>query len=154
MRELFVAFAASVALCCSSSVFRGSISGVRLHVSPQIGSVGEGLAAMGASVRLLTRVRPQMALQQPRPGEGFVANVAFVAEVMGEEMHGERRHGHVDLVAMRALLSALGVQVPMSLLVAREIGGCGVRFTAFVARVSLLELLLLLLLVLRLLLLW
>ena len=35
---------------------------VRLHVGPEIRAVGEGLLAHGAGVRLVARVRPQVAL--------------------------------------------------------------------------------------------
>ena len=61
-----------------------------------------------------------------------------MAEVVGEEMHGQRRHGHVDFVTMGAFLGALRVQISMSLFVTREIGGSGVTFATFVARVALL----------------
>ena len=91
---------------------------MRLHVRPEIGSVGKGLAAVGASVGLFSRVRSQMSLQQPGPGEGFAANVAFVAEVVREQVHGQRRHRHVHFVAMRAFLGALRVEIAVGLLVA------------------------------------
>ena len=61
-----------------------------------------------------------------------------MAEIVGEEMHGQRRHRDVHFVAMRTLLGAIRVQVAMSLFVARQVGGRGVAFATFVARVSLL----------------
>ena len=79
MRELFVASDADVSL--DGSVGR-RVPGVRLHVSPQIRPIGKRLAAMRASVRLLTRVRSQVSLEQPRPGKGLAADVAFVTEIV------------------------------------------------------------------------
>ena len=143
MRELFVAADAGVVPHRRRRRRRtGSVSGVRLHVRPQIGSIGERLTAMSTSVGLLSRVGPEMPLKEPWPGEGLVADVAFVAEFVGEEMHGERRHGNVDFVAVRALPRPFRVEVAVSLFVTGEIGRCCVRFAAFVARVSLLLLLL------------
>jgi len=43
-------------------------------------------------------------LQQPGPGERFATNLALVAEVVGEDVHGEGRHADVHLVTDRALL--------------------------------------------------
>ena len=103
VRELFAAPDAGVRL--RPRVAR--VSRVRLHVRAKIGPVGEGFAAVGAAVGLLSRVRPQMPLQQPGARERLAANLTFVAEVVGEEMHGERRHRYVDFVAMRAFLGAL-----------------------------------------------
>lgn len=62
--EGFVAFAAVMRLG----------SRVGLHVGPQIRPVREGLAAVSTAVRLLTRMRAHMALQEPRPTKGLPAD--------------------------------------------------------------------------------
>ena len=41
-------------------------SRVGLHVGPEIGAVGEALAAVRTAIWLVARVRPHVALQQPR----------------------------------------------------------------------------------------
>ena len=38
-----------------------------------------------------------MSLQQPGPGESFATNLALVAEVVCEDVHGEGRHANVHL---------------------------------------------------------
>ena len=40
-----------------------------------------------------------MALEKPGPGEGLATNVALVLEAVGEDVHGQGRHAHVQLVA-------------------------------------------------------
>jgi len=59
-----------------------------LHVSSQVGPVSEGFAAVGAAVRFVPGVGAHVALQQPGPGERFAANIALVAEAVGQHMHG------------------------------------------------------------------
>jgi len=56
---------------------------VRLHVSAQVGAVGEGLATVGAGERFLPGVGPHVALQKPRSTKGFAAHRALVLQVMG-----------------------------------------------------------------------
>ena len=51
----------------------------------------------------LTCVGPNVALQQPRPGEALAAIGAFAALVVGAQVHREGRHGDVRLVAVGAL---------------------------------------------------
>ena len=89
---------------------------------PEVGPIGKGLAAVSATVGLFSGVGAEVALQQPRPREGFPANAALVAQVVGEEVHGEGRHGDVDLVTLRAFLGPVRVEVAVSLLVSRQIG--------------------------------
>ena len=74
-----------------------------------------------------------MTLQQPRSAEGLAADVAAVLEVVGEDVHGERRHADVDFVTVWTLLSRLGVQGPVGLFVSRQVGGGGVVFAALAA---------------------
>ncbi len=62
--------------------------GMRLHVSPQVGAVGEGLVAQVAFVRLLARVRAHVALQEPRPGKGLGADGTDVGQGVSQQVHG------------------------------------------------------------------
>ena len=94
---------------------------VGLHVRAEVGPVGKALLADGAQVGLLSCVGPQVALKQPRPRESLPTDVALVVEVVGEDVHGESRHGDVHLAADVALLSAAGIQTPVGLLVPRQV---------------------------------
>ena len=80
---------------------------------------------MGAPVRLLSGVRPHVALEQPRPGEGFVADLALVAEAVGEDVHLQGGRGHVPLVANVAALGIVGCQLLVGLTVPRKVRTCG-----------------------------
>ena len=51
----------------------------------------------------LTCVSPDVALQEPRPGEALSAVGALAALVVRAHVHGVGRHGHVHFVAVRAL---------------------------------------------------
>lgn len=77
-----------------------------------------------------------MTLKEPRSAEGLAAHIAFVLEVMGEDVHGQRRHGHVDFIAGGTLAGHLAVQAAVRLLVSAEVGGGGVRLAALVAGVA------------------
>ena len=66
-----------------------------------------------------------MALEQPRPGEGFVADLALVAEVVGQDVHLQGGGGHVLLVADVAALGIVGCQLLVGLTVPGKIGTCG-----------------------------
>lgn len=110
---------------------------MRLHVSAQVRPVGERFATVRAPERLLARVRAHVALQQPRPAERFAAHVALVLEVMGQQVHGHRRHGNVDFPTRGAFLGHLAVYAPVRLLVPAQVGGRGVGFAALAASVPL-----------------
>lgn len=125
-REAFVAAFAGV-------VLEGR---VRLHVGAQVGAVGEGFAAVGAGERFLSGVGPHVALQEPGPTEGLAAHSALVLQVVGHLVHGQRRHGHVHLVAGGALPGLLAVEAAVSLLVPAQIGRRGVRLAALAAHVA------------------
>lgn len=111
--------------------------GMSLHVRPQVGAVRESFSAVCTSKGLLARVRPHVALQEPGPAERLATDVTLVLEVVGEQVHGHRRHGHVHLTTGRALLGQLAVQAPVSLLVPAQVGRRGVCFPALVARMPL-----------------
>lgn len=90
---------------------------------------------MGAGEWFFSCMRAHVPLQQPRPTEGFAAHVAFVLEVMSEYVHGQRRHGHVNLVAGWTLACHLAVKTAVGLLVSTQVGGRGVGLAALVAGV-------------------
>jgi hypothetical protein len=60
-------------------------------------------------------------LEQPRSGERLPADVASMVEVVGEDVHGERGHGDVHLVADVTLLGTAGIETPVRLLVPRQV---------------------------------
>ena len=115
-------------------VFEGRVG---LHVRAQVRAVGEGLAAVGASERLLARVRAHVALQEPGPTERLPAHVTLVLEVVSEQVHGHGGHGHVHLPAGRTFLCQLAVQRAVCLFVPAQVGRRGVGFAALVAGVPL-----------------
>ena len=51
---------------------------------------------------IITCMRPNVALQQPRPGEGLAAVRTLAALTVGADVHRESRYRHVDFVAMGA----------------------------------------------------
>ena len=75
-----------------------------LHVSAKVGSVGKGLATVGATVGLVPRVAAHVTLQQPGPRESLSTDITLVVEVMSEDVHAEGGHADVHLVADLALL--------------------------------------------------
>lgn len=91
---------------------------------------------MCAGEGLLTRVRAHVTLQEPRAAEGLAAHVTLVLEVVGEDVHGQRGHGHIHFVTGGTLAGHLAVQAAVRLLVSAEVGGCGVRLPALVAGVA------------------
>lgn len=65
---------------------------VRLRVGSQVGTVGEGLAAVSTGERFLASVRPHVAPQQPGSAEGLTTQQALVLQVVSQHVHGERWH--------------------------------------------------------------
>jgi len=80
--------------------------------------------------------------QQPRSRESLSADVALVVEVVGEDVHGESRHGDVHLAADVALLGAPRVETPVGLLVSGQVRTGGVVLSALGAGVLRFEVLL------------
>lgn len=107
-----------------------------LHVRAEVGPVGESLTAVRAAVRLLAGVRPQVALQQPRPRELLTAYAAAVRQFVSQQVHGQCGHADVSLAAGNALLCRLRVQASVGLLVPRQVAGGGVLLPAFGADVA------------------
>ena len=73
---------------------------------------------------------PQVSLQQPRAGESFPTELALVVQVVGEDVHAQRRHADIHLVTDVALLSIPRVQAAVSLSVPGEVAAGGVMFAA------------------------
>lgn len=109
---------------------------VRLHVGTQIGAVSKGFATVSAGKWFLPSVRPHVTLQEPRPAESFATHLALVLHVMGQHVHGQSRHRHINFVAGRTFPGLLAVQTSVSLLVPTQIGGCGVRLATLAAHVT------------------
>lgn len=105
------------------------------HVRTQVGPIGERFSALGARVRFLAGVRPQVALEQPRPAEHFPAHAARVRQLVREQMHGQGGHANVRLAARVAPLGRLRVQAPVRLLVPGQVRRRRVVFAAVRARV-------------------
>ena len=59
---------------------------------------------------ILACVSPDVALQEPWPGEALSAVGALAALVVRAEVHGKGRHGDIGLVTVRALSGFLVLQ--------------------------------------------
>ena len=77
-----------------------------------------------------------MTLEQPGPGEGFVADLALVAVGVSQHVHVEGGGGHIVLVADVARLEVLLDLGQVGLPVAGEVGAGGKVFTTISAPVS------------------
>lgn len=102
-----------------------------LHVGSEIGSVGERFTTVSTPVRLVTRMRPHVALQEPRSGECFPTDIAFVIEVVGQNVHGKCGHGNVALSTNMTFLGISRIQATVGLLVSGQVGAGGVVFSTF-----------------------
>lgn len=91
---------------------------------------------MCAGKGLLPRVRAHVTLKKPRAAEGLAAHIALVLEVVGKNVHGQRRHGHIHFITGGTLAGHLAVQAAVRLLVSAEVGGGGVCLAALVAGVA------------------
>ncbi len=63
---------------------------MRLHVSAQIGSIGERSSANVTLERFLARVRAHMTLQQPRTTETLAADFALARQRVRSDVHLKR----------------------------------------------------------------
>ena len=91
---------------------------------------------MGAPVRLLSGVRPHVTLEQPGPGEGFVANLTLMAVGMSQHVHVEGGGGHILLVTDVARLEVLLDLGQVGLPVTGEVRAGGKVFATISAPVS------------------
>lgn len=120
------------------------VAGVLLHVAvslqvgPQVAPVGERAVAMLTTERLLAGVRPDVTLEQPRPGERLAACRALAGQRVRPDVHLQRAQADVHLLAElareRLPRLALGGRA-MELLVLRQPGVSRVRFVAIRAQV-------------------
>lgn len=112
---------------------------VRLKVRPQVTPVGERAVAMLTAERFLPRVRSDVPLEEPGPGERFPAEMALARQRVRSDVHFQRAQAHVHLLAVFARERFLRLpfsRSAMKLLVFRQPGIGGVRFTAIRALVS------------------
>ena len=80
---------------------------------------------MSASEGLLPRVTSLVSVEQPGSREALAADVAGVGEVVGEHVHGQGRHAHVELLADVARLGCLRGELAVGLLVSGQVGAGG-----------------------------
>ena len=80
---------------------------------------------MGAPKGFVSSVRSEVSLEQPGSREALAADVAGVGEVVGEHVHGQGRHAHVELLADVARLRCLRGELAVGLLVSRQVGAGG-----------------------------
>lgn len=66
---------------------------------PQITSVGERAIAVLTAEGFLARVRSDVSLEQPRPGERLAAQVTLARQRVRPDVHLQRAQTHVDLGA-------------------------------------------------------
>ena len=71
---------------------------------PQVGSVCKRLLADVTGVWLVSCMRSQMPLKQPRSGECLSTKLTFVVEVVSEDVHTQSWHADIHLAANVTLL--------------------------------------------------
>ena len=109
---------------------------MRLRMRAQIGFIGKCLITQCTTKRLLSRVRPNMTLQQPRATESLTTIRACASLVMRAHVHTESGHADVDLVTMRTLARLFVCNVTVDLFVTRKVARCAVLFATYIACVN------------------
>ena len=66
-----------------------------------------------------------VSVEEPGSREALAADVAGVGEAVGEHVHRQGRHAHVELVADVARLRRLRGELAVGLLVSRQVGAGG-----------------------------
>ena len=66
-----------------------------------------------------------VSVEQPGSREALATDVAGVGEAVGEHVHRQGRHAHVELVADVARLRCLWGELAVGLLVSRQVGAGG-----------------------------
>lgn len=96
-------------------------------MSPEVGPVCESSVAVGAGERLLSSVRPDVSLEQPRSGESFPAYFANTGQGVSPDVHFESSKAHVFLLAVFATegFPRLGVAVQLFVLEQSRVRGVG-----------------------------
>ena len=77
-----------------------------------------------------------MTLQKPRPGEELSTELALAGLIVRPQVHGVRRHRHVDLAACGALSCLLVTERSVGLSVPGKIAGGAVSLAALLAVVA------------------
>lgn len=90
---------------------------VSLQVSPQVGAVSEGPAAVRTGIGLLTCMGADVTLEQPGSGEGLAAHLTDAGQRVGADMHLEGTQAGILLVTVPAGEGAPSRQVTVQLLV-------------------------------------
>ena len=103
---------------------------VGLQVCAEVGPVGKRSLAVRARKGLLTSVRADVSLEQPRTRESLPAELALARESMSPDVHFECAEGHVFLVAVLAVEGFLVLRVAVELSVLAEPAECRVLFAA------------------------
>ena len=70
-----------------------------------------------------------MSLKQPRSGESFATKLAFMVEVVSENVHAEGWHADIHFAANVTLFCVGRVETPMSLSVSAEVAAGCIVFT-------------------------
>lgn len=94
---------------------------------------------MRAREGLLARVRADVTLQQPRPGEGLSAKEALARQRVGADVHFQGAQRDVDLLAMLAaerLLAGRLLGSAVKLLMLGQSAVSGVRLVAIGALIA------------------
>ena len=94
-------------------------------MGPEIGPISKLLATVSTPERFLPGVTSHVPLQKPWTGEPLSTDLALVSEGVGEHMHGQGWHAHVQLVADVASLGSLWRELPVGLLVPGQVGAGG-----------------------------
>jgi len=110
-------------------------AGVGLYVCSQVGTVGECLTTQSAGEGFLSGMGSLMSAKKPRPRERLVARRAAILEVVGEEVHGQRRHRDIDLATVRTRPGVFPVDAAVGLFVTGQIRRRGVASVTFITRV-------------------
>lgn len=98
---------------------------VGLQMRPEVAAIGERAIAVLTAERFLAGVSPDVTLEEPRPGEGLAAEMALARQGVGPDVHLQRSHADVDLLAVLAGERFLGLSFgggAVELLVLRESG--------------------------------
>jgi len=105
-------------------------------VSPEVASIGERAIAVLTSERLLTSVRSDVTLKQPRPGERLATRVTLAGQRVRSDVHFQRAQTDIYLLAEFAREGLLCLTLSgcaVKLLMLRQAGKCRVRFVAVCA---------------------
>ena len=109
---------------------------VGLEVGPQVAAVREAAVTLRALEGLLSRVGPDVSLQQPGPRERLAAQLTLAGQRVRADVHLEGAQARVHLLAVlaRKRLGSQGGAVELFVLAKAGVGG--VRLATVSARVA------------------